>query len=842
MSQPSSTSHLRDEIEATIAAGHRLLRFPKWLEAQFEADNFKARKKLLLICGVIGLIGFLIGSANDPKIMPDIEAMAAPVRRGLGVLIFVSLLSVFLMPNAWRKNWHYEAMTAFNTTAVCMAIVWTASMSREVTAMAHSVCMFGLIMYAGIAARQRFRWTCATALLSFIAYVTFVRGTTPLHQALMLTNVKILAVSLTFTLLANYTFEHRERSVWLLRKLNLHRRDALVEASERLRELSMRDPLTGLFNRRQFDADLELAWSRAAFAKQSVALLSIDLDFFKLYNDSLGHPAGDACLKRVATILGDLAIQESGIAGRLGGEEFGLLLPGRSLDEAVKVGQDLCAAVRRAAIEHPASLVSQHVTASVGAAVIFPGDAGSNRLGLVAMADQALYRAKHRGRDRAESVNSLEPIESTEALEVDDIPAHSDVVHLPSSPVMTSQEIEAVLNKGLRWLRFPHMIEAAYQKHDAKARQQHLLVSGLIGLVLFNVFALSSQSMFPDIVANAQQSQLWLSVMLSGLICLIYVPIKPWLRELVYAIGTSIMGVVTVVTLSKSQLLMVYSFAVTVFLIPMFSGIAARQPFKFACLPAVATGAALVLCFKAHDEVQALILTDSIFMYFNATVYTLMAAYALEHGARKEWLLEQVESRQHEALAVATKKLHAWSMLDPLTGLCNRRQFELDFDRLWREAKSDGRPVSMLIFDIDFFKLFNDGYGHPAGDRCLQQVAHVLLLTAQQAQGIAVRLGGEEFGILLPGRSEAEAVAVGEQACQALRRAGIAHAYSKVSNHVTMSVGAACMRPHHGLNPRQLLAHADEALYQAKHAGRNQVRAHHQGESQVERLERQTAF
>lgn len=160
-----------------------------------------------------------------------------------------------------------------------------------------------------------------------------------------------------------------------------------------------------------------------------------------------------------------------------------------------------------------------------------------------------------------------------------------------------------------------------------------------------------------------------------------------------------------------------------------------------------------------------------------------------------------------------------------MTGLNNRRQFDADFERIWSEALQDRRPVALLIVDVDFFKNYNDGYGHPAGDRCLQQLATELGSVAEASKGLAARLGGEEFCVLLPGTNQEQAVGVGERVCAAVRETRIPHGYSATAPHVTVSIGAASLTPADDQPRSALLAAADGALYQAKASGRDRVAA-----------------
>jgi diguanylate cyclase (GGDEF)-like protein len=175
--------------------------------------------------------------------------------------------------------------------------------------------------------------------------------------------------------------------------------DELTEANRKLERLSNRDALTGISNRRQFDARLTETWSRQGRKGASLALLLADADFFKALNDSAGHLRGDECLRRLARICERFAVDGGDLVARYGGEEFVLLLPGRTLQEAIAVGEALRRAVTEEALAHPASPLAAHVTVSVGVAALVPSTEASPEQ-LVAAADRAMYEAKSGGRDR----------------------------------------------------------------------------------------------------------------------------------------------------------------------------------------------------------------------------------------------------------------------------------------------------------------------------------------------------------------------------------------------------------------------------------------------------------
>lgn len=167
--------------------------------------------------------------------------------------------------------------------------------------------------------------------------------------------------------------------------------------------------------------------------------------------------------------------------------------------------------------------------------------------------------------------------------------------------------------------------------------------------------------------------------------------------------------------------------------------------------------------------------------------------------------------------------LRSMSALDGLTGIANRRRFDEALAAEWSRAQREGRPLSLLLLDIDDFKAFNDHYGHPEGDRCLQQVARTIERTASRAGDLVARYGGEEFAVILPAADAEAAATVGERVRAAIEALGIRHEHSRVAKVVTLSVGAATTVPSRSGAPAQLIEASDRALYRAKRGGRNRV-------------------
>lgn len=181
-----------------------------------------------------------------------------------------------------------------------------------------------------------------------------------------------------------------------LKRLN----DELLRVNDELRLLSSTDGLLRIANRRHFDERLELEWHRAMRGRQPLALMIIDVDHFKRYNDHYGHLEGDECLKRVVGTLSLCVRRATDLLARYGGEEFAIILPESDADSALRVADTIHRELQRAAIPHEDSPVSRSVTVSIGIACCVPGvDMHSDSL--LALADEALYTAKHQGRNRS---------------------------------------------------------------------------------------------------------------------------------------------------------------------------------------------------------------------------------------------------------------------------------------------------------------------------------------------------------------------------------------------------------------------------------------------------------
>ncbi len=179
------------------------------------------------------------------------------------------------------------------------------------------------------------------------------------------------------------------------------------------------------------------------------------------------------------------------------------------------------------------------------------------------------------------------------------------------------------------------------------------------------------------------------------------------------------------------------------------------------------------------------------------------------------------------------------SDIDGLTGISNRRHFDRALEMEWQRALRASEYLALIMIDIDFFKSYNDNYGHAAGDDCLRRVARALNKFPKRSSDHVARYGGEEFAIILPDTDAHGAAITARRLKDSVESLDIEHAHSPVAPHVTISLGAAAMVP-----PRNddapdtiLIEAADEALYEAKAAGRNKVRSKEWGAGEAEKIE-----
>ncbi len=235
-------------------------------------------------------------------------------------------------------------------------------------------------------------------------------------------------------------------------------------------------------------------------------------------------------------------------------------------------------------------------------------------------------------------------------------------------------------------------------------------------------------------------------------------------------------------------------------------------------------------------EISAIWLSDTqshIFITYNALIITsnvigMGAGYSIEYYSRKDYYMTKLLETKQEEINKAYKELEEknntlqrLSTIDELTNISNRRKFDEYFKKEWLRLKREKKPISLLLCDIDYFKLYNDYYGHQEGDKCLHAIAKTIEKVARRPADLAARYGGEEFIMVLPDTDGNGAKIVAERILKEIESLQITHKKSNISEHVTISIGIASLIPDIDLSSEILIFAADKALYEAKDSGRN---------------------
>jgi diguanylate cyclase (GGDEF)-like protein len=218
------------------------------------------------------------------------------------------------------------------------------------------------------------------------------------------------------------------------------------------------------------------------------------------------------------------------------------------------------------------------------------------------------------------------------------------------------------------------------------------------------------------------------------------------------------------------------------------------------------------------------------FFFIGSNILGMLACYSIERYARMDFLMNRLLFEEQEkvqqtvqALEAANEELKRLAQIDDLTKIPNRRVFDWDLNLGWKRMVREGRPLSILVCDIDEFREYNESNGHRAGDQCLVKVGQAVAAAARRPADFAARYGADEFALLLLDTPLEGAIHVAETLCQTVLNLRISQPGSPVMGRVTISVGVASIVPTHQRTPDELARRAEELLFVAKGQGRNQV-------------------
>lgn len=385
----------QEQIDLLISRGLNLVWFPKELEVIYRdqyrneaAHEFRYRAPIIL-----GLYLYL--SFGTYQVLPeDLRLTWVAFYGWVGVIISIAWVIAFVPKlNKWFD--HYVGLGSMGAVAITFTLINVLEQGQN-NVLFHAAMMYAVVIIYGFVGMRFY-----TAIIAgWCGGLIGVIASTALSGSIDWTFLNRTYTFSSFLGMAlAYATDRQHRENYLQNCMLELNRLELMRQAQQLSILSQQDALTGLANRRYLDEVLENEWKRAIRHEVPITIMMIDIDFFKLYNDTLGHIQGDQCLRRIAILLGSIASRSGDLAARYGGEEFLLLFSMTDKEQAIIQVQRLMELVRTIAINHPKSSVSKHVTISVGVATMTPhlNDSLSE---FISQADHALYIAKSNGRNQ----------------------------------------------------------------------------------------------------------------------------------------------------------------------------------------------------------------------------------------------------------------------------------------------------------------------------------------------------------------------------------------------------------------------------------------------------------
>lgn len=373
------------------------LKFVPTLEARFQSMFGQRDWRYIRLLHVSLLALYVVYGAFDFMLLKEHVVGVWKIRYCVALPLLILLFFFGRFAAAIR---HQQLYLVAGMAILMLTTLWMIAIVPQEKVSIYLASLLAMVMGGLTIARMRFWYVIATSML-FLVSSSAILVPVYLHWSPLTYFLMLDAGAVLFCCAGAYAYEHALRREFLQHTLIEQQNLQLAEINERLKALVEIDALTGIFNRRHLDNALDDEWRRARRRGSRLSLLMCDIDFFKPYNDAVGHVKGDQCITQVAQCINAVFRRPGDVVARYGGEEFAVLLPELSGDEALALARQVCDRVRAIAIPHPASKVAPVVTISVGVGEICPAEAAELR-DLVRMADDALYRAKRGGRNRAE--------------------------------------------------------------------------------------------------------------------------------------------------------------------------------------------------------------------------------------------------------------------------------------------------------------------------------------------------------------------------------------------------------------------------------------------------------
>lgn len=383
------------------------------------------------------------------------------------------------------------------------------------------------------------------------------------------------------------------------------------------------------------------------------------------------------------------------------------------------------------------------------------------------------------------------------------------------------EAIEAELKRRRFRLRFAKMLEARFEADTQRRRSHTIVVAGLIAIPIYFLFLINDYSFRPEIFTQILLLRLGSIIVFTlPIFWLICRGVRPAVREMLMASVVVLTMLVSCVILTASTAPYSYFDVFSFGLILVAGNIFFPLRFSYACLSSAVSILVMLIFVVDYEPMPREAKHLAMLGMFTTTLFTLVTNYRLERSERKSYLLVLRERIRAGYYQEDNQKLSKLSLTDPLTNIANRRQFDARLTACWQDASEQRTCLGLMVIDIDYFKAYNDYYGHLQGDECLRQVAAAMQHESRDAELVA-RFGGEEFVLLMTSAAPTAAQQMAERIRHTIEALQISnHGYS-LQSVITVSIGVATVYPSDSLQSAELLGMADAALYKAKQQGRN---------------------
>lgn len=366
--------------------------------------------------------------------------------------------------------------------------------------------------------------------------------------------------------------------------------------------------------------------------------------------------------------------------------------------------------------------------------------------------------------------------------------------------------------------------QSAFRAYVDRHYRGFLLAINLIALCAFDIYVFADILLIPDMAVESMLLRGGLSIIgLLNIFLVFRYSRNVLLMDMLMPVHDIICTIAWFELLKRSGSPDVASFLFASVVFILLANLGVRYCFRgiLLCSTAIAAITLGNVWLLYDGDSKAMLIFTLVFL--PVALFSLFISWTGIQSVKRAFLADQEERRQRDELATLTRQLQVLALTDPLTLAGNRRAFDQALEQHWQQMRQNGHPFALLLIDIDYFKPYNDHYGHQAGDACLRQVAEAMLAALRTGQARLFRYGGEEFAILLDGCRRSELLQIAERLREQVESLNLHHpGRADGPARITISLGAALAGPRHEA-AADLLRSCDEQLYRAKQEGRNRT-------------------